>query len=138
MDGLAEWLPRTARAAAVDLLLDFQLQIEHALDLQGRQRVLFVDAAVDLDRPCRLASLRPRRDHSFTSHAMSPAAVLAVYRDLFGAPPASYVLRLRGRDFELGQGLSPIGRESLATGLALAKQLCERPDDAYWREKCGA
>jgi hydrogenase maturation protease len=32
-------------AGDVELLTDFQLQIEHALDLQGRQAVLFVDAA---------------------------------------------------------------------------------------------
>ena len=30
----------------VDLLTDFQLQIEHAVDLENRQRVLFVDASV--------------------------------------------------------------------------------------------
>ena len=29
----------------VDLLTDFQLQVEHALDLRGRERVLFVDAS---------------------------------------------------------------------------------------------
>ena len=31
--------------SGVDLLTDFQLQIEHAIDLEGRERVLFVDAS---------------------------------------------------------------------------------------------
>ena len=34
-----------AQAANIEYLDDYQLQIEHALDLVGRQRVLFVDAA---------------------------------------------------------------------------------------------
>ncbi|WP_462320608.1 hydrogenase maturation protease [Halochromatium sp.] len=38
----------------VELLTDFQLQIEHVLDLVGRERVIFVDAAVGLSEPYRL------------------------------------------------------------------------------------
>jgi hypothetical protein len=40
---------------AVECLTDFQLQVEHALDLQGRRRVLFVDASLDAPAPCSLA-----------------------------------------------------------------------------------
>lgn len=32
--------------AGVELLTDFQLQVEYALDLAGRRRVIFVDASV--------------------------------------------------------------------------------------------
>lgn len=37
-------LRAAGRLAGVDLLSDFQLQIEHVLDLRGRTRVIFVDA----------------------------------------------------------------------------------------------
>jgi hypothetical protein len=37
---------RRDRRGQVELLTDFQLQIEHALDLVGRARVVFVDASV--------------------------------------------------------------------------------------------
>ena len=30
----------------IELLTDFQLQIEHAVDLNGRERVVFVDASM--------------------------------------------------------------------------------------------
>src|SRR5450830_1062984 len=40
-----------APATAVDYLDDYQLQIEHALDLVGRQRVLFVDASLSCGAP---------------------------------------------------------------------------------------
>ena len=60
---------------AVECLTDFQLQVEHALDLQGRQRVLFVDASLDAPAPCSLARIEAARDASFTTHAMCPQAV---------------------------------------------------------------
>ena len=35
----------------VETLTDFQLQVEHAYDLQGRERVLFIDASVSCTAP---------------------------------------------------------------------------------------
>ena len=46
----------------VELLCDFQLQIEHALDLQGRARVLFVDASAAGEAPFAVARLAAAED----------------------------------------------------------------------------
>ena len=43
----------------VDLLTDFQLQIEHSIDLEGRERVLFVDASTSAKAPFELSRLQP-------------------------------------------------------------------------------
>lgn len=91
----------------VECLTDFQLQVEHALDLRGRRRVLFVDASVNAAAPFELTRLSPARDKTFSSHAMSPAAVLQTYLDVEGEePPESWLLAIRGEAFELGEGLS--------------------------------
>ena len=43
------------------------------------------------------------RDASFTTHALSPQALLQVFRDLQGeAPPPCTLLAIRGERFELG------------------------------------
>ena len=42
----AEALKERVAAGELELLTDFQLQIEHALDLEGRRRVVFVDASL--------------------------------------------------------------------------------------------
>ena len=53
------------RLSGVDLLTDFQLQPEHALDLRGRARVLFVDASLQRHRILSTADfMRARRSHS--------------------------------------------------------------------------
>jgi hydrogenase maturation protease len=98
-------------AGRIDFLDDFQLQVEHALDLEGRERVLFVDASVECAAPFEAAALHAARDASFTTHAVSPAAVMQVYRDLHHAePPPCTLLAIRGERFELG---APIAPESL-------------------------
>ena len=112
----------------VECLTDFQLQVEHALDLQGRCRVLFVDASVDAPPPCSLEPISAARDDSFTTHAMSPQAVLKVYVDLDeGAPPSSWLLAIRGERFELGEDLSESARNNLAAALAAAADWMELP-----------
>lgn len=91
----------------VEVVVDFQLQIEHALDLEGRQLVVFVDAAVDAVPPYELRRVRPCRDRSHTSHALSPAAVLETFERCTGqVAPRAWVLAVRGDHFELGAGLS--------------------------------
>lgn len=92
-----------ALAARVEFIEDYQLQIEHALDLVGRERVLFVDASRDARAPFEASALHAQRDASFTTHAMSPASVLHVYEMLHGAPPPPCtLLAVRGDAWDLG------------------------------------
>ena len=79
------FVERLRARSGVECLDDYQLQIEHALDLAGRERVLFVDASLNCRAPFEvMAALQPARDASFTSHAMSPQALMQVYRGLHG------------------------------------------------------
>lgn len=93
-----------AYADRVEFLDDYQLQVEHALDLAGRAHVLFVDASLTCPAPFEVTPLQPARDASFTTHAMSPEAVMQVYRDLHHAePPACTLLAIRGERLALGE-----------------------------------
>jgi hydrogenase maturation protease len=60
----------------VEVLVEFQLQVEHALDLAGRKRVIFIDACVDALEPWVERPLRPARGMAHTSHSLAPAQVL--------------------------------------------------------------
>jgi len=93
-------------AGELELQTDFQLQIEHALDLTGRERVIFVDASVRAEPPFRFDRVLPRADGSVSTHAVSPAALLDVHRQIAGEPPEAWVLAIRGERFELGEPLS--------------------------------
>ncbi len=106
------------RLAALDLpgvevLTDFQLQVEHALDLIGRSAVVFVDASADGPAPYSWLGVRARADGSVTTHALSPDAVLGCYRRVVGDPPSALVLAIRGNAFELGAPLTDAARANL-------------------------
>jgi hydrogenase maturation protease len=101
--------------ANVELLTDFQLQIEHATDLQNREYILFIDAGVSCAEPFELKRLSAVKDDSFTTHAMSPAAVLSVFEQIYHCkPPPSYLLTIRAYEFGLGKKMSDAARKNLA------------------------
>ncbi len=105
----------------VECLTDFQLQVEHALDLQGRRRILFVDASVSVAAPFAAEAIRAVKDTSYSSHAMTPQAVLAVYGEVMGGdPPAATLLAIRGEEFELGKPLSAGAESHLHEAIAWA------------------
>ena len=103
----------------VECLTDFQLQVEHALDLRGRERVLFVDASADAAAPFTVERLEPARDGSFTTHAVSPQPILQVYAEIEGAPPPPcWLLAIRGESWELGASQSEAARQNLEMSIA--------------------
>ena len=107
----------------VEFLTDFQLQIEHAVDLEGRDLVLFVDADLGAEPPFELRRVEPEADIGYTTHAMSPGALLAVYRRIEGEPPPAFVLAIRGYAFELGTPLSPDAEGNLEAAVTRMRRL---------------
>lgn len=107
----------------VELLEEFQLQVEHALDLLGRRAVLFVDASrAPVAGGAALGPLAAQRGHPPASHALAPAAVLGVYAQVRGEPaPPAWLLAIQGEAFGLGEGLSAAAERHLALALAHAR-----------------
>jgi hydrogenase maturation protease len=136
LDRLEAWLAGEGRGADIETIEDFQLQIEHALDLAGRRLVLFVDAGTGTPAPFDFyatAAAAPGASHS--SHALTPEAVLGVYRQITGEnPPPAFVLCVRGDRFELGEDLSDPGRAHVEAAWRALAALCERPDPGRWRD----
>lgn len=120
------------QSGAVELLTDFQLQIEHLLDLEGRRAVLFVDAAWPGTGPGTvLQAIGPESAAPLSSHALRPQAVLRVFGDVMGhAPPPAWQLAVEGRCFELGAPLSEAGRLNLNLALGLALRWLRDHDGA--------
>jgi hydrogenase maturation protease len=139
---LAKWLENAGLenaglAEQFELIEDFQLQIEHALDLAGRRLVLFVDAGARTPAPFIFGQIQPSTAVAHTTHALSPEAVLQVYLQTEGeAPPPAFVLCIRGEEFELGEELSAGATQHMAAALAFLTSLCRQPDLAAWLAKC--
>lgn len=141
-DALAPLLLRQLESDSpvqAEMIEEYQLQIEHVTDLSGRSTVLFVDADVSCDAPFRFSEITALHDNSYTSHAMTPAALLYAYRQVFGIDaPDSFLLRIRGYDFELGDPLSLKATANLEAARELVAGLCAAASPSAWREKLTA
>lgn len=111
-DGLGPLLVERLAAAGVPdgvtLESGYQLAPEDALLLSTYAAVVFVDASVaaPAGRPYGLSRLEPSPELSFTTHAMSPGALLTLCRRLYGVMPAAYALALPATAFEVNAPLS--------------------------------
>jgi len=136
-DGLGPiLLGRVAHAGWADVttIEDFQLQIEHALDLDGAEMALFLDAGKNTPAPFFFSEIEARRDASPSTHALSPEAVLDVFaRSLGQAPPPSFVLCVRGERFELGEALSGPARDRLEAAWDFVTRLMPERSPEMWR-----
>jgi len=114
VERLQQWIAaRGALSVDLVLLTDFQWQVEHALDLQSIDVAIFADASVSDGASFEAAPLSPSFDASYSTHALSPACVLAVAARLGQPLPQAWLLSMPGREFELGAPLSARAQSSL-------------------------
>jgi hydrogenase maturation protease len=133
---LLDYIENQCDLTEIELLTDFQLQIEHALDLEQRSLVLFVDASVACINSFEFSQLSAARDKSYTTHAMSPAAVLAVYVSIKEqAQPPCFLMSIKAESMELGEGLSKAAENNLQQACLFVKQLLLQPDLNNWLQQ---
>ena len=131
---LLESIQNEIDTEAVEIQTDFQLQIEHALDLENRELVLFVDASVACTDAYDFTELKPACDKSYTTHAMSPTALLQVFQNInHRQPPPAFLLSIRGEQFELGADLSQEARQNLKAATKFTISLLDHPHLKAWK-----
>lgn len=122
-------LPASAR-----VIVDFQLQIEHALELADADLALFIDAELRLDQDYAFREIHAGGDRGVFSHALSPMQVLAVFEEVCATPaPPAFTLGIAARQFGLGGTLSPEALRSLAAARSFATLLLRAPGVVNWR-----
>lgn len=90
------------------VLCDQQLMVEHAYDLRGRDRVLFIDAAARQGEPVQWQRVEASAGGpAISSHQCTPAQLLHLCAHTLQIPPPdAWLLSLRGEGFELGSPVS--------------------------------
>jgi hydrogenase maturation protease len=132
LERVAQWLHLHPGRPLV-AIEDFQFQVEHALDLVDRDLALFVDAAASGLEPFALTRILPMVDSSFSTHAISPQAVLHAFSVLgYGEPSPSFLLAVRGYSFKLGEEMSSEAQNNLELAWSLLKKLLETPLLSHW------
>jgi len=135
-DGLGPMLARNIERAdipGVQVITDYQLNVEHAADIRDAHTVIFADASIAGREPCFFRRLLPRPAEAFSTHSMRPEAVIAFAADMFDWSGSAYLLGIRGHAFnDFGEHLSDAAKENLtaATQLLLGALRTGHPGDA--------
>jgi hydrogenase maturation protease len=121
------------------LVEDFQLQIEHLLDCQVGELLLFIDACCHAGQDFHFEEVELTTDIAHTSHALTPAQLLGNYRRVFDtSPPTAFQLTIAGSTFELGQPMSAATQARCYRATGLLHELLRKPDITAWRALAGA
>ena len=104
---------------------DYQLSIEHAHLAAQHDIVVFADAAADIDgeSPFYLRPVQPAPEDHYSSHSVSPQAVLRLAAQCFGVRPSGWLLGIRPMDLEsFSDGLTPEAEANLSAALTAFRE----------------
>ena len=106
---------------------NYQLNVEDALAIAGHDGVLFADATREPVARFELRRIAPLAATAFTTHAMTPEAVLALCVELYGKRPAAWLLTIHGHSWEPNAAMTAEARANLAAALAFVKPFLRNP-----------
>ncbi len=112
-----------------DVEYRYQLQVEDADLIAAYEQVVFADASKEaLPGGYSFTPLEPALDFAFTTHALAPAAVLALCENIYGRRPKAWLMAIGGEAWELEFGLSEAGRRHLERALGSYNGVIPLPD----------
>jgi len=117
-DGLGwafiDWLEVEGLCPRAKTRRHYQMFLEDADLISGFDRVLVVDASKEPGlESFRLDPVEARYDLSFTSHALTIPAVMAICGQCFDRVPEVMLLSIRGYSWDLTEGLTPEAQANL-------------------------
>jgi hydrogenase maturation protease len=130
-DGLAwhvaEKLERQHWSSEIEIIACHQLTPELALPVSQSTGVLFIDAArVGVPGEIRAEPLQAQPVAPAFTHAVSPAALLNLARELYGKCAEGFTISVGGECFDHGETLSPKVEESVPRVVALVRAFSRR------------
>jgi hydrogenase maturation protease len=108
---------------------NYQLNIEDADNIKDKDIVVFVDASIEDIDDFHLGIVEPSEGGSeFTMHAASPAFILALCIKLYQKHPETYLLQIRGYEWEFLEKLSSRAEQNLSSALGFIRERISEQD----------
>lgn len=121
VENLEEWIHEDG-IKNIELESNYQLNIEDADNISDKELVIFVDASVEDIDGIHFSPVEPSEARTeFTTHAASPAFVLALCHKIYNKYPETYLLQIRGYEWEFKEVLSDRAKRNLYKALRFIK-----------------
>jgi hydrogenase maturation protease len=101
---------------------NYQLNLEDADLISGYQCVIFADASKEDISDFYFQPLEPSEKVEFTMHAVSPAFVLHLCGQIFNCRPETYLMHIRGYEWEFTEGITGRAQHNLLKAVEYVKR----------------
>ena len=107
---------------------NYQLNIEDAANIAAYDIVIFVDASLETIDNFLLTEIDPSPKVEFSMHAVSAAFVVKLCIDIYPNTPQSYLLHIKGYEWDFKPGLTPNAIQNLDKAFEFIKPLLKSPE----------
>jgi len=107
---------------------NYQLNIEDAAEVSDKDLVIFVDASTEEIEDFILTPVNASTKVAFTTHAASPGYIVDLCKQLYNRVPATYLVHIKGYEWEFREGLSKRALENLGKALKHIKMMLKEPE----------
>jgi hydrogenase maturation protease len=106
----------------IDVWFNFQLLPEYTETISEYQKMVFIDAHTgEITEDLNFHKLAPAYTNSPFTHHMTPSSLLSIAESITGKYPESWMLSVRGYEFEFNCSLSPRTKELCSQAIALLR-----------------
>lgn len=122
-----EWVEKE-KLTGFEFESNYQLNIEDAANIADKDLVVFVDASQEEIPDFELTPVDESTSVTFTTHAASPGYIFRLCREMFDHTPATYLLHIRGYEWEFREGLTKKAEKNLEKSLEELKTQLKNPE----------
>jgi len=136
-DGLANMFVKKLKDWLVDEKIqnietdsNYQLNIEDAFDISGKDIVIFVDASEEAIEDFYLSEVSPSDSKvEFSMHSVSASFVLDLCQKIYKKYPETYMLHIKGYEWNFVEEISQKAMENLNKALEFIKTNIQKPEN---------
>jgi len=112
IEAMERWI-RTNNLHGITTDSSYQLNVEDAAVIAEYDVVIFIDASKAEIGPYAFDRVDSKAEQTFTTHSISPAAVLALCEEIYHRTPDVRLLQIHGYEWDFREGLSPRAVDNL-------------------------
>ncbi len=114
--------------------MNYQLNIEDALEIAQYDAVLFIDASTEPIDDFMVSEVKASDKVNFTMHTASPSYIKYLCKQMYQAEPLVYLIHIKGYQWSMKEGLTKKAASNLKKTLSYLQELLVRPD---WPDQIG-
>jgi len=128
IDKTEKWI-KQEDIKGISLDANYQLNVEDATEIQGKDLVIFADASMEENiQSHEITPVFASQEANFTTHYVSPGYVLHLCKQIYGNHPAAFLMHIKGYEWDIKETISTKAIENLDKAFKALKEILHDPE----------